>query len=67
MSIMIGILVKKDRGKNKIFSSECTTWIPTTYLGMIYVLVWSGIIPKITTISRIGLIYTLTNNGQPIT
>jgi hypothetical protein len=64
---MIGILVKKDKGKNKICSSECTTWIPTTYLDMIYVPVWSGIIPTITTISRIGLSHTLTNSGQPIT
>lgn len=64
---MIGILIKKDRGKNKICSSKCTTWIPTAYLGMIYVLVWSGIIPTIITISRIGLNYTLTNIGQPIT
>jgi hypothetical protein len=64
---MIGIIVKKERGKNKICSSECTTWIPTTYLGMIYVLVWSGIIPTITTIFRIGISYTLTNNGQQIT
>jgi hypothetical protein len=64
---MIRILIKKDRGKNKICSSESITWIPTTYLGTIYVPIWNGIIPIITTIPRIGLSYTLTNSGQPIT
>ncbi len=45
-----------------------TTWIPTTYPRMMFLLVWNGVIPNITTSilgARLG--YTLTTNGQPIT
>lgn len=39
--------------------------IPTTYLSMMSIVVWSGVVPTITTNilgARVG--YTLTNNGH---
>jgi hypothetical protein len=44
-------------GSHKIF--QCTTWIAIMYLGVMYVLVWNGVVPIVTIniLQNVGVVH----------